>query len=333
MLPALALLVAATLGAILPRFSRGLLGITPAVAFGLVSVGVGLMLFVNRPPAPTIDPAVFASTTSITPVDLQSSPNAPQIVGYDLKEGSEAGYVDLTLYLTLATATETNYMAQAELSSGQVSPTPCEFLLTGGDYPTPRWQPHEIVVTQVQIPNCGADLDADTPITLRWLGYSLAGDILETTAPVTLAHLAQPLARAESCPANLGVIDEKFQLVKWNSPPEVNTDELYLPSVNWLTLDASPVPMRRAFRFSHEATGTEYTCVGSPSEAQIPVQSWAHGQYVYFDQCRMVFPPDAPRGAYAVSVGMQDSDGQLLPATTPDGEQASWLPAGQISLR
>lgn len=326
-LPPLALLIAAGLGSLLPRFSRGALGAIPAVSFGVVSVAVVLMMVAYHPTAPTIDPAAFASAPGITQVDLQTDAGAPRIVGYNLQTRSDAGIVDLTLYMTLDAATQTNFTAEAAFS-GQTA-TPCEFLPTNGNYPTPRWQPGEIVVSTAHIPNCGADLAADTRLTIAWRGYDLSGKAIDKTDAVTLASLDQPLTRLQNCPTNLGVIDNAFQLLTWNSPPEVEADTLYLPSVNWLTLDPSPVPLQRVIQFTHEATGTTYMC----TDGLVPVQTWKRGETIYFDQCQMHFPVDAPKGTYLASVGMQDSDGQLLPAVTPDGEAVSWLPAGRIEIR
>ncbi len=188
------------------------------------------------------------------------------------------------------------------------------------------------MVTQTRIPNCQADFPLDTRLKLSWIGTSRQGEILETTAPVTLAQLDQPLATAAACPPNLGVIDRKFQLLKWNSPAAVDAGVVYLPSVNWLVLDASPVPLTRVFRLTHAETGQVYTCTGSPSEAQIPVQSWARGTTVYFDQCQMQFPADAPVGRYDVAVSMETEDGALLPAVPPDGTPGAWLSAGQVEV-
>lgn len=326
-LPPLALLIAAGLGCLLPRVSRGALAAIPALSFGVVSLAVVLMMVANHPTDPTIDPEVFASTPGITPVDLQAAADVPRIVGYSLQAQPDAGSVDLTLYMTLDAATETNYTAEAAFS-GQPAP-PCEFLPTNGNYPTPRWQPGEIVVSTTHLLNCGADLTADTRLTIGWRGYSLSGENISKTDAVTLASLDQPLMRSPRCLANLGVINNAFQLLKWNSPPEVEADTLYLPSVNWLTLDPSPVPLQRVIQFTHETTDATYTCPGG----LVPVQAWKRGETVYFDQCQMRFPPDAPKGTYLASVGIQDSDGQLLPALTPDGEPVAWLPAGQIELR
>lgn len=326
-LPPLAVLTAAGLGILLPRFSRGALGVIPAASFGVVSVAVVLMMAADHPTDPTIDPAVFASTPGITQVDLQAATDAPRIVGYSLQPQPDAGIVDLTLYMTLDSATETNFTGEVAFFGQPASP--CEFLPTNGNYPTPRWQPGEIVVSTTHIPNCGADLAADTRLTIAWRGYTLSGESIGRTDAVTLASIDQPLARSQSCTASLGVIDGRFQLVKWNSPPEVEADTLYLPSVNWLTLDPSPAALRRVFQFTHEETGAAYTCLGT----YVPVETWQRGETIYFDQCPMRFPPDAPRGTYSVSVGIQTLDEELLPALTPDGEAVNWLPAGQIEVR
>ncbi len=145
---------------------------------------------------------------------------------------------------------------------------------------------------------------------------------------MTIATLTQPLEMSKRCPANLGVIDGRYQLVKWNSPPSVQAGALYLPSVNWLVFDMSPEPLRRVFRFVHGTS--DYTCVGSPADSLSPVQSWTRGQYVYADACEMRFPADAPAGVYQVYTGMQAADGQLLPSSSAD---TPWLQAGQVEVQ
>ena len=332
-LPALALLVAAGLGSILPRFSRGLLGVLPALSFGIVSVGTGLLLLVSRPADARIDPGTLARLPDVQLGTFQSADDAPEVVGYRLEQRSQEGWLDLTLYLKLEQATTTNFVARAELSDGTARHSLCEFLPAQGVYPTPRWAAGQIVVAEAHIPNCSADFPADTRLTLRWVGYSLQGDSLETTPAVQITQLDQPLATAKNCPADLGVIDDSYQLVKWNSPAAVKTGEVYLPSVNWLVLRASPTPLNRVFQFTHQDTGKTYTCVGSPSQGLIPIPSWKRGSTIYFDQCVMQFPADAPLGQYRVLVGMENQNAHLLPALQPDGEQTSWLQAGQVEVR
>jgi hypothetical protein len=109
---------------------------------------------------------------------------------------------------------------------------------------------------------------------------------------------------------------------------------LYLPSVNWFVLDDEAGAAQRVFTFTHGDSGEEYICVGTPAPAAYDPAGWLRGQTIYFDVCRMTFPEDAPRGLYAVSVGLQDAVGDLLTAVDQNGQPlpAGRIPVGEITL-
>jgi hypothetical protein len=62
----------------------------------------------------------------------------------------------------------------------------------------------------------------------------------------------------------------------------------------------------------HIETGTVYTCESAPRQDTYPFSEWSPGETVYFDECLLRIPPDAPAGAYEVSVGVKDVDNLLL---------------------
>ncbi|NDJ62455.1 MAG: hypothetical protein GYB67_15105 [Chloroflexi bacterium] len=340
-LPALALLMSAGLLALIPR-RLPLASLNPLASlialtwFGVSMLGIIGLLIAH--PAPTTltarqyDDARAASDTIHQP--NQTSASGPSLLGYQLVQHPADGLLDLTLYASTRTALEQNYVIQIDMESASGQTTSCQFVPTRGVYPTTRWQPDEIVVAQARIPSCAATFPAPIEVTMRWLGASMDGEFTQTSAPISLGTLTEPLTRAATCADNLGVIDDGYQIVKFNSPPEVPRDAVYLPSLNWLVLAESPRVDARFFVFTHQATQAAYTCTGAAGAEIYQPRLWQRGEAIYFDLCRMQFPTDAPLGVYTVSVGMEDTDGQRLPAGDPDGQPLAdrLVPVGTLTL-
>ncbi|MBK8031289.1 MAG: hypothetical protein IPK17_17720 [Chloroflexi bacterium] len=332
-LPAAAVLLVVGFGWLLPRLTRGWLAAILPFAFGLILTGLSILLFIQNGSQKVLTQEAFAALEGVNRVSLPATEDEPEIVGYQLEQQLDAGWLDLTLYVTLSGQTELNYAAEVELANQQMVVSTCEFLPTRGEYPTLRWSPGEIVVSHARIPNCQANLPRDLQLGLSWTAYNPDGTPVKRTPANYLTRLDGVLARADTCPENLGVIADQFQLTKWNSPFEISAGELYLPSVNWLVLEATDMPLRRIFEFIAQEGDTSYTCIGSPSEGTIPINSWRRGENVYFDQCQMIFPIDAPNGTYSVMVALQEENGAYLTAVQPDGTTGSWLMAGQVTVR
>ena len=328
-LPPLAILIAVGLTSFLPkRLSRvgTLLALVPVAAFVLVAVANAVLIVAVRP----ANPVVAANGLQRTP--LIASAQAPQVLDYDLQTDASRGWLDLTLYLTLAERTDLNYVAETALVSGQTTLDLCQFYPAHGIYTTPRWHVGDVVAVRAIIPNCAAAFPDTADFTLRWIGYSTTGAVEVSTDPVILTRVTESLAQADTCPPDLGVIGDGLQLVKWNSPPSVRRDETYLPSVNWIVRSAVPAAALHVFAFTHDQTGTRYTCLGSLADDLHPMSGWQQGEYVYFDECVMSFPPDAPTGTYTVSVGVQDASGAYLAALTPQGSTTDFLIVGHVQL-
>lgn len=334
-LPALALLIAAGVGSLMMSQRsrlRAACKAAPPLVFGAVTVGGVLMLFANQPNVERFSAGNWQAGSDVQlvqPLETESS-EVPQIVGYTSNLVPEAGWIDVTLYSRIAAPTNLNFVAQAQLDEDDSA---CEFLPGGrGVYPTSRWQPGEIVVSRARIPNCSANLTGDAMLSIRWLGYTATGELALTSPAVMLAQLDVPFAVASNCLENLGVIDERYQLVRWNSPPEVARGELYLPSVNWYVRQAGDQPATRVFTLVHEENGATYTCAGSPAP-RLP-HSWLRAEQVFFDHCVFPMPADAPTGRYQVYVSMVDgAAGEALAAVTPDGDVTERLLAGGIEVR
>lgn len=326
-LPAFALLFAGGLWSVmdvLPLTPRSALSTLIALIWLGVAAGGVVYHIANRPP----DPRVPALPAEAVPVERAGTPDQPHLLAYTTALGE--GVVDLTLYLTADQPLTSNYAAQIEMvdASGTVV-NRCEVLPTGGVYPTTRWRPGEIIAAQAAIPNCAGALQPPLDIRLGWLRASADGELsVANTASQPLLTLSEPLGESASCPPNLGTVAGSYQITRFNSPPEVRRGETYLPSLNWLVLDALPDVEVRVFIFRHRETETEYIC----NTANYWASQWVRGEAVYFDACTMQFPPDAPLGEYVAYAGLQDTRYHWLPATEEDGTDVYQVEVGRVQV-
>lgn len=334
MLPAVAVIVAAGLGELFTRRSRGWLGGALALAFGVVSLATVANLWVSRPTVTTLTQSAFDSLSGVERVAPEGASDAPHIVGYRLSENPQAGWTDVALYMTVPAGTPTNYLGSAQIVGAEGVLSTCEFLPVQGAYPTPRWTPGEIVVHDLRFPNCAGAQASGSALSVRWIAQSNSGLATGESASIMLASLGEMPIDAASCPANLGVIGGAFQLLQMNAAATWQTGQLHIPSFNWLVLKPLAVPVRRVVELRHTSSDARYTCIGSPSEGAIPIAGWQRGQTIYFDGCALDVPADAPPGTYRVVVGMQTADGSWLPTaagTRADGDD--WLFAGEVVLQ
>ncbi len=339
-LPAAALLLGAGLASLIPaRFGerlQSLPGIAVAGGWLTVSILGAALMIANRPAAQILSPAEFAALPGLSIVQGNQPPDMPKVLAYRLNERPADGFVDLTLYMTTDSSLPLNYYAQVEIVGGSGQrPPPCEFIPARGAYPTTLWQPDQIVAATAAIPNCDDTLALPAELALRWVGAEQDGSVAaQQDPPLTLASLSQPLVRAPSCPEKLGMIAGQYQVVKFNSPPVVHSGETYLPSLNWIVFDPVAEAAERVYTFTHEQTGTRYTCTGSVAPQVYDVRVWQHGQEVFFDVCTMKFPADAPPGVYRVAVGITSADQQYLAASGADGVPLpdGLIPVGEVEL-
>jgi 4-amino-4-deoxy-L-arabinose transferase-like glycosyltransferase len=268
------------------------------------------------------------------PAVLLTEGAGPRVVAYILRERPADGHLDLTLYLQTDAPLTDNFIGRVSAGEGGARAV-CEFAPTDGVYPPPRWSPGEIIRADVTLPYCPPysrdPLPAGAPITLEWLPFTLdrrridAGSILS----YQLGTTAQALPRYNDCPGNLGIIQGNYQVAKFNAPPETRLGQTYVPSVNWLVFEPQPNAIARIFVFRHDATGLEFMC----SQAARQVSTWVRGEVVFFDGCPMQFPPDAPRGAYTVLVGIQNEQFRYLPAVDANGTPTPLIPIGSVTLK
>jgi hypothetical protein len=295
-----------------------------ALVWLVVAAGGVAYHFVNRPP----DPRVPALPADAIAVDGHGVANQPQLLAYTAT--TREGIVDLTLYLTAEQPLTTNYAALFQMvnPAGQVV-NRCELLPTGGVYPPTRWRPGEIIAVQASIPNCAGTREPPLELTLGWLPASVTGELAGDNVPAQpLMTLSEPLGESASCPPNLGTVGGSYQITRFNSPIEVRRGETYLPSLNWLVLEAIPDVEVRVFIFRHRETGTEYIC----NTATYWASQWVRGEAVYFDSCSMTFPPDAPLGEYIAYAGLQNINYHWLPAMEADGTETFQVDVGSVQV-
>jgi hypothetical protein len=333
-LPALALLLGAGLCAFVParwRVLGSIPGVVVAGAWLLVSTVGGVLALRALPPSPVISPADYAALSGLTTVDATQTTDAPTVLAYALNQRTQDGMIDLTLYLTAQQPLPLNNVAAVSITG---APAPCQFVPAQGAYPTTLWQPGEIIAAAATIPVCNLT-EAPQNISLRWLGASADGEIIsEQSASLVLAALDADFRTAASCPQNLGVLADGYQVVRFNSPATIGADETYLPSVNWLVLTPSPEAVARRFSFTHAESGTTYTCDSSTAPVFYDMTRYVRGEEVYFDSCAMHFPADAPAGGYNVSVSVLNANQTALPAVSGSGQtlEDGLLPVGSVTL-
>lgn len=259
-----------------------------------------------------ISPARFAELSDVQRVDAESS---PALLGYQVEPRPGKGLIGVTLYLQAREAISTNMMAEIDLIDSTQQTQPCRMMPVRGLYPTPRWRIDEVVIVQTDIPNCLADVESPYSLQLRWLPATSDNRTVtlgQASESLSLGQIeVSELGVAALCPASLGMI-EGLQVIKFNSLPTANAGEYYALSVNWLARSIPPEATMRVYEMQHIDSGTVYTCEGAPRQDTYPFSEWSPGETVYFDECLLRLPADAPAGAYEVSVGVKDADGNLL---------------------
>lgn len=339
-LPALALLFIIGVMAITPaRFGPrwNWMGFGAAACWLVVSaVWLSIPLRANQlRAASVITPEQFATLTDIELIDVPTATSGePQVLGYRLQPHPAEGLIGVTLYLQTAQPLTTNYMAQVDLVSGDNRQS-CAFLPARGLYPTPRWQSEEIIVVQADIPNCDAGLNPPSRLQLSWLpstSQDRLAKIGEAGTSIELGAINEQMGMAAACPANLGIIGGGLQIVKNNTPASLElTGEgaYFVPSVNWLARSIPEQAVTRVYTVTQQDSDTTFTCAGTPRQQTYPFNRWTVGETIYFDECVMLLPPTIPTGTYIIQVGVQDKQGNWLPAAAPDGTP---LADGQVMI-
>jgi hypothetical protein len=314
------------------QLMRGLVlagGLALAGFFAFNAISGAVTRIQTQPRTEVMTPETLAILSSASPADDRQAyaDGLPRISSYRALPDPETGLIDLTLWLTVEAVPRTNAALVV-----RVADQTCTFAPARG-YETPlAWRPGEVRVLHTRIPNCAASLPADAPISVGWSAAAPDGQVTYQTEPVSLGTTggaSLPIYRG--CPATLGIFAGTFWLVKFNSPPEVARGENYQPSLNWIVQQASDSISGRVITFTHDATGTAYTC----AQGDIAMSAWVTGEYRYFDRCVLVFPDDAPTGPYTASVTVLANDNTLVPVTDAAGvpQETGSVPVGTVTVR
>lgn len=270
--------------------------------------------------------ALAAENGAIRVADESSLPaDVPHLRAYEYAAGDD-GILRVTAYWQVAETPKLNYAARVAVEDGRGSSTSCELIPHDGRYPVTRWEPDQIVAVEMEIPNCadhGGALDGSLDVTLDWLPANAAGEFLAQTAGAA-QHIAvnANLPRARTCLRNLGILDGVFQVIQYNGPDSATAGSPFLPSVNWYVREAIPhSDLVRVYVMTHDSSGQAYSCRGVPRLGDHPIARWRRGEIVYFDQCALTLPADAPPGDYTLSIGMVDNaTGEYVPVAPHESE-------------
>jgi len=302
-LPPLALL----LGIGVTRFRGGLYAILFLCVCWMLALTLGRSDEQMKTTSPIVQADIMEQQASRT-VENVLDPGFPRIVRYELDSTSEEGLLELRLYATTDTSLSSDYAIQIELAPDVNVLSTCQFLPANGAYPTQYWHPGAIVETTARIPNCGLPYAPGTEVYLRWRGAD------QTSQPVLLGQLDAGLPHHPSCPEPLGTIDGRLQIIRYTAPLTHQVGTLYLPAVNWFTIEPSSAVMR-TYTLIHQDELAEYSCTSVPRLNTLPFDRWQPGETVYFDECPLAVPPNAPTGMYDVYVTVADAEGNVLAAT------------------
>jgi hypothetical protein len=330
-LAAFALLLSAGLDALTLRLPLKLATAAVAGTWLVLAAAAVIVFAVQRPPAPQTPPADLAFSVPDRQAQIDAFGSAlPYVTGIYSAAGRAPGMTEVTLLAAVDAASAQPYIGELRLTDaqGQVV-TSCQFAPGYSVYPTSRWQPGEVVASHVSLPNCAADADTPLTLALRWIGFAPP---TEPSPWVDLGSITPTPGVAAGCPQTLGLLADGYRVTKFNSPPIARRAEPYLPSLNWIVEVPSSDVLRRTLIFTHEQSGVEYTCSGSPSDAMKPLASWQRGEYIYFDYCEMQFPPDAPLGEYRVAVQIENRDGRTMPGVDAAGAPAERISVGAFTL-
>ncbi|MBE2271212.1 MAG: glycosyltransferase family 39 protein [Anaerolinea sp.] len=282
----------------------------------------------RTPDSPVITPDQLAAL-SLTPTrETGNGGDVPRVVGSAWETDAETNLLALQVVTALDQPTTDDYQARVEFVTPDGRSTFCQFPPARGDSPSSRWNTGDLIHLQAMLPNCEAALPAGTRLDLRWADANG-----ELSAPILLGVLSRELPVSANCPAIVGTIGGSLIVQRFSAPLVQPAGALYLPSVYWYALDRTPA-RTRTYRLTHEANGVEYLCQGEPRQNTYPFAAWTPGTTIYFDECGLILPPDAPPGAYQVALAVFDADGNPLPAADANGAPLpdSWLPVATITL-
>jgi hypothetical protein len=306
-LPALALLIGTAMAAI-----------RPLALLGLIVIGCWIVIRLADPNFHTVQPqmpplsAPDAAFTSADPAQDGTHSAFPRVLTQSWAIEDSSGLLDLRLVAAVDQPLPKDYVPRVELTTPDGTTRVCQFPPANGRYPTTLWQVGERIETHVTIPNCPFALPAGTRVSLRWVS---TGD---QSQAFPIGTLSETWLASSTCPSIIGMFDDALIVTRYTTPLSARLGDLYLPAVNWYLLNPTRAQFR-TFILKHES-GVEYACEGQPRLDTYPFANWVPGETIYFDECALRIPPDAPTGTYQVLLSLSGSQVGALPVTDADGQ-------------
>jgi hypothetical protein len=317
--PAAALMIAAGFAALRWTHPLGLITVTVYLGFSIATAQAntpGKILRESLHPLPT-------STTTAT---------SPALLNMGL--AADGGTLLTTLDMAAPQPLSTNLRGQIVLTGANGETFTCQFVPLRGIYPTPRWEPDQMIRQTLAVENCANAMSPPVEVAFSWV------DEDNTVIPATSATLDTPLPTSPFCPPNLGIIADELQLTAIRTPDTAHRGSGYEPQVNWLVLQQPLRAQRRTFTLQHTPSDTTYTCTGFADihNATDSTQQFGDlrrvippGFTIHADGCVLQIPEDAPTGVYTIYVSLTDANGNPLPVAPPDA--ANRLQLDTVTLR
>ena len=266
---------------------------------------------------------LWQARTDATKLPLQTDTQPITSLGYVLHPLSESNRLNIDLFMRI-NEIGANYNLRMIATDANGQSLSCDLIPLRGLYPTGRWQAQEVVVENVDLPNCGTPLEAPIQLQVNWVDPQTG----EAKYQQHITEIITALPVADSCPPNLGVVDGSIRLVK--HIPErrsVAVGEVFKPIVSWLILQDGFSMWSRTFTIVHDDTQIQYSCTGSAGIHSGNSQRIEFGEIfgdfpanylVEIDTCVIPIPLDAPIGTYKIYLSATDKLGKSLPIQSPN---------------
>ncbi len=323
-LPALMLMASYGLHALLPRPVAWVPGAVAAGGWLVLSGATAYYSVPGQLMRNHVIPNTLAAPLSEAPALVQAD--------YAIRED----VLNADLLLGTSRPLTQNLRGRLDLRGANGATFTCEFVPLRGIYPTPRWQPGQLIRQQMTVENCAAPMSAPVTVAFSWVAPD------GTRTPQQQTTLNADLPTGPTCPSNLGVFGDELQLVAIRTPPEASRGKSYEPLVNWLVLAESLQAQRRQFTLVHTEQGTTYSCQGF-ADVHAGVNSTQQfgdlrraiprGQIIDADGCVIAIPPDAPTGVYNIDIRLLDANGDPLSILDGDGLRRDRLQLDTVTLR
>ncbi len=266
---------------------------------------------------------VWEARSDVTQLPTSTATQPITSLGYFLHPLSELNHLNIDLFMRI-NEIGANYNLRMIATDANGQSLSCDLIPLRGLYPTGRWQAQEVVIENIDLPNCSSPLEPPIQLRVNWVDPQTG----EANFQQHITEIDTSLPRSDSCPPNLGIVDGGIQLVK-HIPEKrsVSVGDVFKPIVSWLILEDGFSMWSRTFTIVHEDTQVEYSCTGSAGIHSGNSQRIEFGEIfgnfpsnylVEIDTCVIPIPLDAPIGTYKIYISATDKLGKSLPIQSPN---------------